>query len=138
MIVKNKSLDYENENRPRFRKKALWRNCWGITGNGLEIAGFCWSGLDCEKGLPEGFPRFIIPYTLYFYRVLNLKEESEKTIKPGDTKEFTYNWEPKLSGKHLLTIDIYADDGLVKHIERIVDVNTDIIIEDKLAKVNLT
>lgn len=67
----------------------------------------------------------------------DLEEESEKTIKSGDEKEFTYKWEPRLPGKHLLTIDIYADNELAEHIEEVVNVNPDIVIEDKLAKVTL-
>ncbi len=67
----------------------------------------------------------------------DLKEESEKTIKPKQTKEFTYNWEPRLPGRHLLIIYIYDENTLLEHIESVIDVNTDILIKDKLAEVNI-
>ncbi|MBI2667427.1 S8 family serine peptidase [Candidatus Woesearchaeota archaeon] len=69
-----------------------------------------------------------------------LEKEFKKTINRGESEEFSYSIEFTLPGKHLLKIDIYDDKNLFKedellyHIEKIIDVSG--AIEDNIAKYN--
>jgi subtilisin len=49
-------------------------------------------------------------------------DSSEKNIPAGKTKEFSFSFEPRLLGKHVLQIKIYEDSILVKEIRSAVNV----------------
>jgi len=80
----------------------------------------------------------------YFKVVFNLEEldrdnekEISKNIPKGKDKEFKYKVKLNLAGKHLLRIEVYADNELIENIEKVIDVSPELIIEDNLAGVSL-
>jgi subtilisin family serine protease len=57
-------------------------------------------------------------------------DSSEKNMPAGKTKEFSFSFEPRLLGRHVLRIKIYEDSVLINEIKSSVSV-TDSIFKDK-------